>query len=142
MTENERRFYSDSWTVQDACNLRGVTIALCRHLEALEIDGMNDAVLRKHAATLTWMDKINDLVGRPAVTSRGRDTDGRTVSSVLREMWCFMCDIGQDDGIGEQEIRQNATTMTWVSAVNAMLGNPEDHEIESAMSAVLLMNKE
>jgi len=142
MTDNERKFYKDAWQVQDASNIRGVTTSFAAHLDTLAGEGRTEEELRAHPATLAWMDKINCMMGRPAATPSGRDTEGHTLQGMLVFMWTAMCEYGKRYGIGETEIRQNATTMAYVSSLNAMLGNPEDEVVLAAMDKVLSVVKE
>lgn len=65
----QRKHKVDAYDVQDACNFSGVALGFGRLIEELcdEVPpGHNRNLwLTTHPAVVAWMDKLNDLMGRP-----------------------------------------------------------------------------
>ena len=61
----------DAMTVQDACNLSGVVKSffdvICTVKRWLEFEGDGTHSYRNHAAVVLFLDKIDDLCGRPSM---------------------------------------------------------------------------
>lgn len=63
------RAYRESMECQDACNLSGVAKAFARHLDAIWFEAQlfdeGTDYVNTHPVTLWFLDKLQDLAGRP-----------------------------------------------------------------------------